>query len=276
MPFLNYGGPIGSSRAIAALAAAAAAQASRDGVSLLELRSRSSWPAAPADDWTTSTRKITVVLDLPTSGGSAALWKQLDAKVRSQVRRPQKDGVTVRFGLDQLPAFYHVFARHMRDLGTPTQSRRLFEAIAGAFADDVWFGCAYLNDEPIAAGCGFLWGAEFEMTWASSLIAHKRTSANMLLYWAFMERAADMGLTTFNFGRCTSGSGTHKFKRQWGRATRDEQLWWYGHGQATAGAARAKTPSPDDAAYAWGPRVWKRLPVALATAVGPRIVKYIP
>jgi hypothetical protein len=40
--------------------------------------------------------------------------------------------------------------------------------------------------------------------------------------------------------------------------------------------AKAKTPSPDDAAYAWGPRLWKHLPVPLATALGPRIVKYIP
>jgi hypothetical protein len=37
-----------------------------------------------------------------------------------------------------------------------------------------------------------------------------------------------------------------------------------------------KTPSPDDAGYAWGPRLWKRLPAAVATMLGPRIVRYIP
>jgi len=274
MPFLNYGGPLGSPRAVAALAAAAAARAEGDGVSLLELRSRTPWPDVPGIGWTASTRKITVVMELPKSGGSEALWKRLDAKVRSQVRRPQKEGVTVRFGSDQLPAFYAVFARHMRDLGTPAQSRRLFEAIATAFPDDVWFGCAYLGTEPVAAGCGFRWQGEFEMTWASSLVAHKRVSPNMVLYWAFMERAADAGLGAFNFGRCTSGSGTHKFKLQWG--ARDEQLWWYDWQPAASGQQPAKTPSPDDGAYAWGPRIWKRLPVLLATALGPRIVKYIP
>ena len=70
----------------------------------------------------------------------------------------------------------------------------------------------------------------------------------MLLYWAFMERAVREGLRIFNFGRCTPGAGTHRFKRQWG--SRDEPLWWYQHGPGGAAA----TPSPDAGAYAWGPR----------------------
>lgn len=265
MPFLNYGGPLGSAAAVQALAAEAAAMARRDGAKLLELRSRVELPLAlPA-----SHRKITVVLDLPAD--PEALFKRFEAKLRSQVRRPQKEGVTVRFGPDQVEPFYRVFAHHMRDLGTPTQGRRLFELIAETFGDSVWFGCAWLGDEPVACGAGFRWGSEFEMTWASSLAAHKKIAPNMLLYWAFMERAIREGLTLFNFGRCSPGAGTHKFKLQWG--SRDEQLWWY---QDTPGGVPAATPSPDDGAYAWGPRLWKKLPVGLATALGPHIVRGIP
>jgi FemAB-related protein (PEP-CTERM system-associated) len=277
MPFLNYGGPLGSPRATAQLAGAAAKRAGDARVSLLELRSRAPWFGAPTSGWTASTRKITVLLDLKTGAGPGALWKELDAKVRSQVRRPQKDGVTVRFGVEQLEPFYAVFAHHMRDLGTPVLPRRFFEAVSAAFPDDVWFGCAYIGDTPVAAGCGFRWQSEFEMTWASSLAAYKRSSPNMLLYWAFMERAVEAGLTTFNFGRCTTGSGTHKFKLQWGAC--DEQLWWYDWQPGDAGvsqSAPSKTPSPDDSQFAWGPRLWKRLPLSVATALGPRIVKYIP
>jgi FemAB-related protein (PEP-CTERM system-associated) len=265
MPFLNYGGPLGSPAAVLALAEHAEALARQGRVKLLELRSR--LPLAVA--MSVSMRKITVVRDLP-PGDAPALWKSLDAKVRSQVRRPQKEGVTVRFGADQVAPFFSVFAHHMRDLGTPAQPRRLFDAIAAAFGDDVWFGCAYLGDEPIAAGCGFRWAGEFEMTWASALTAHKKLSPNMLLYWAFMERAATEGLSLFNFGRCSPGAGTHKFKRQWG--SRDEQLYWYGWSPS----AGVTTPSPNDGAYAWGPRLWKHLPVPLATAIGPHIVRAIP
>lgn len=266
MPFLNYGGPLGSDEAIRALAGRAAELAARDGVKLLELRSRGPLPI----DLPVSHRKITVVLDIP-PGRAEALWTALPSKVRSQVRRPQKEGVEVRFGPDQVEPFFRVFSHHMRDLGTPTQPRRLFEAIAGAFPGDAWFGCAYLAGRPIACGAGFRWGREFEMTWASALTAYNRIAPNMLLYWAFMERAAGEGIEVFNFGRCSPGGGTHRFKRQWG--SRDEQLSWY---QWTPQGAPAATPSPDEGAYAWGPRLWRRLPLPLATALGPRIVRYIP
>jgi len=265
VPFLNYGGPLGSAEAVRALAASAEELARKDGVKLLELRSRQELPL----DMPVSHRKVTVVLDLP-SGDPAKLMKSFDAKLRSQVRRPQKEGITVRFGSDQVAPFFEVFARHMRDLGTPTQPKRLFETIAEVFPD-AWFGCAWLGDQPVAGGAGFVWGSEFEMTWASSLYSYNRLSPNMGLYWAFMERAVNEGLTIFNFGRCSPGAGTHRFKRQWG--SRDEQLWWY---QLTPAGEPAATPSPDDSAYSWGPRLWRRLPLGLATALGPRIVRSIP
>jgi serine/alanine adding enzyme len=264
MPFLNYGGPLGSDAAVRALVEHVCARATQDRAKLLELRSRRPLPI----DLTASHRKITVVLDLaPTAD---ATFKKFDSKLRSQIRRPQKEGVTVQFGRDQVDPFFDVFARHMRDLGTPTQSRRFFTAIADAFADDAVFGCAYLRGRPVAAGCGFAFGREFEMTWASSLREFSRESPNMLLYWACIERAVERGVTTFNFGRCTPGSGTHRFKMQWGG--REEPLWWYG----LSSKPDAATPSPNDGAYSWGPRLWRHLPAPLATALGPRIVRYIP
>ncbi len=264
LPFVNYGGPLGTPAAIQALVAWAVERAAQDGVKLLELRSRRALPV----DLPVSHRKITVVLDLP--GDPGTLMKGFEAKLRSQVRRPAKEGITVRFGPDQVGPFFEVYARHMRDLGTPTQSRRLFERLVEVFPE-TWIGCAWLGDVPVAGGVGFVWGREFEMTWASSLYAYNKLSPNMGLYWAFMERACREGLSVFNFGRCSPGAGTHRFKSQWG--SRDEQLWWY---QAARGGGEAATPSPDAGAYAWGPRVWRRLPLGLATALGPRVVRGIP
>jgi serine/alanine adding enzyme len=266
MPFLNYGGPIGSDAGIVALAEAAVAEADRSGAKLLELRSSIALPIPLA----VSHRKITVVLDLPAS--TDALMKSFPSKLRSQVRRPQKEGVSVRFGADQVEPFFRVFSRHMRDLGTPTLPLKWFETIARVFPEDSWFGCAWLNGEPVAGGAGFRWGTELEMTWASSLSAHNRIAPNMMLYWAFMERAIAEGIARFNFGRCTPDGGTHRFKRQWGG--RDEPLWWYQ--KAREAGTEASTPSPDQGAYAWGPRIWKHLPLPVATALGPRIVRSIP
>jgi FemAB-related protein (PEP-CTERM system-associated) len=235
-------------------------------VRLLELRSREQL----ATDLQASHRKITVVLDLPSTDD--ALWSTLPAKVRSQIRRPQKEGIEVRVGLDQLEPFYSVFSAHMRDLGTPTHSLSFFRTIAQEFPNDVRFACAYLGDEPIACGCGFLWDAEFEITWASALRAHKALAANMLVYWVLMQRAIADGARVFNFGRCTAGSGTHKFKLQWG--ARDETLWWYQH--SGFGDAGSDMPSPDQSRYAMATQIWRRLPLAMTTRLGPSIVRYIP
>ena len=265
MPFLNYGGALGSEGAVQGLVDRAVVHAKSGDIDLLEMRSSISLPV----DLPVSHRKITVVLDL-VPGDPTRVWEGLRAKVRSQIRRPQKEGIQVRFGVDQVEPFFRVFSQHMRDLGTPTQPRRLFDALAETFPADVWFGCAYDGERPIASGCGFRWNGEFEITWASSLARYNAVAPNMLLYWAFLERAAAEGLERFNFGRCSPGSGTHRFKQQWGG--RDVPLWWY---QRAAGQ-RAATPSPDDRAFSWGPRVWRQLPLPIANMLGPRVVRLIP
>jgi serine/alanine adding enzyme len=264
MPFLNYGGPLGTDAGIRALVDEATELARRDKVKLLEMRSniplRIELPA--------SHRKITVLLDLPST--PQELLKGFGAKLRSQIRRPQKEGVSVAFGPEQVEPFYAVFSRHMRDLGTPTQSLNFFREIAHQFPDDCWFACAYLGGKPVAGGCGFRFGDEFEMTWASSLREYNRESPNMLLYWACMERMIGEGVCRFNFGRCTPGTGTHRFKMQWGG--REQPLWWY----RLAASSEVTTPSPQDGAFRWGPRIWRRLPTSIATTLGPSIVRYIP
>jgi len=264
MPFVNYGGPLGSDDAVRALVAEARAIATRDKVKLLELRSRRELPI----DLPVSHRKITVTLPLPT-GSPEPLWAGFDGNVRRRVKRSQKAGIEIRFGLDQVGPFYDVFTQHMRDMGTPVHSRRLFDAVAEVFPD-AWFGCAWYQGHPIAGIGGFVWDKEFEVTWASALYAHKELAANMHLYWTFMERCIAQGISLFNFGRCTPGEGTHRFKLQWG--SNDEALWWY-QSAATEGGG---TPSPDDARYAWGPRIWKKLPLVLANVLGPHIVRGIP
>ncbi len=264
VPFVNYGGPLGSDEAVQALAAHAVQLATRDRADLLELRSRTALPL----DLSVSHRKITVVLDLAAT--EDATFKAFPAKLRSQVRKPQKEGVIVKFGAELLPDFYRVFSYHMRDLGTPVLSRKLFDALASEFSDSAWVAVAYLKDTPIAAGMGFRWGNEFEVTWASSLREFSKVSPNMGLYWAMMQRAVAEGCTVFNFGRCTPGSNTHRFKSQWG--SRDETLSWY---QWSPNGV-VKTPSPDGGAMSLGPRVWRHLPVAIANRLGPHVVRLIP
>ena len=264
MPFLNAGGPIGSQAAVAALAEHAAALARQLGVDLLELRTR----VLVASSLRVTHRKITVLLQLPPS--AEELWASFPSKLRSQIRRPMKEGLDVRFGLDQLGAFYEVLARNMRDLGTPVLPRALFERIAAVFPQRVVFGAVYRGAQPLAAAGGFAWRDGFEMTWASALRDGRRLAVNMLLYWSFMERMIARGVRVFDFGRCTPGAGTHQFKRQWGGA--DVPLPWlqWSPRQLTA------PPTPDRPVFRVASAVWRRLPLVVANRVGPVIARRIP
>lgn len=265
LPFLNYGGPLGTDDGVRALAAHAATLARGCGAKLLELRSRVPLPVEMHE----SHRKITVHLPL-VPGDAQAVWKALPSRARNSVRRASKScQVEVRHGIDQLDSFYRIFSHHMRDLGTPTLPRRFFAEIAREFPDAV-FSCCYLDGKPAAVGCSFVFDGQIEIVWGSALRLYNELKPNAVLYWSLMEQACERGLERFDFGRCTPGSNTHKFKLSWG--AEDAPLWWY---DASDGG-EVKTPSPNDSAYAWGPRLWKKLPVPVATALGPSIVKYIP
>ncbi|MEX2552968.1 MAG: FemAB family XrtA/PEP-CTERM system-associated protein [Actinomycetota bacterium] len=265
MPFLSYGGPIGSDAARAALASHAVEHASALGVDLMELRVREALPT----DLRFSDRKITVLKSLPESVDE--LWEnELKAKVRSQVRRPMKEGLECRIAPDLLDPFYDVFAVTMRDLGTPVLPKIFFEAIRHHLGDHVVFAVVEGDEQPLAAGCGFLWQGEFEITWAGALREYSRVAPNMLLYWALMEESVHRGADTFNFGRCTPGSGTHRFKKQWG--TEDQALPW---AQWSRGSVAA-TPNPDSAKYRLATRMWQRLPVQVANTIGPMLARSLP
>jgi FemAB-related protein (PEP-CTERM system-associated) len=268
LPFLNYGGPLGSPAAQERLAQEAVSEARRSHADLLELRTRYEVGVGLP----VCSRKVTTLLELPAM--PEELWRAFSSKLRNQIRRPMKEGLEVRFGLDQLEAFYEVFARNMRDLGTPVLPRAWFEMIRALFPQIVVFGAVYRTGrgrlEPLAAGCGFLWAAEFEMTWASALRRERRLGANALLYWSFMQELIHRGIRRFNFGRSTPGGGTHRFKQQWGG--RDAPLPWVQY----ASGRRAATPSPDDPALSWGPRIWRWLPLPVANLLGPRLIRFLP
>jgi serine/alanine adding enzyme len=264
LPFVSYGGPLGTAAAQRSLTARAA-ELGKD-AKLVELRSRVPIETA----LTPVNRKITVVLDVVPNDYEAT-FKRFDSKLRSQVRRGEKEGIIVRFGRELAADYHRVFAEHMRDLGSPAHGLKFFEALADALGERAWIGVAYLGAEPVAAGFAIENGAEVEISWASALRRYQKVSPNMALYGAFIRRTCEHGFSAFNFGRCTEGSGTHKFKKQWG--SRDEALPWY---QAGTASGETSLPNPNKGTYATAVRVWQRLPLALTTSLGSRLIAGIP
>ena len=150
-------------------------------------------------------KKVRMVLDLP--GGSMPLFDSLKSKLRSQVRKPQRDGLNCCLGGKELLGdFYPIFAENMRDLGSPVHSRKWIEAVVAHFADAARVGVVYAPDgRPAAAGVLLLHPRGVSVPWASSLRRYNYLNANMLLYWNLLSFAADSGYPCFDFGRSTPG-----------------------------------------------------------------------
>ena len=264
LPFVNYGGVIAEDGRVAqALLEQAALLARERRCAHVELRHLARrFPALPC-------RQHKVAMTLPLNG---LRWETLDKKVRNQIRKAEKSDLTSETGGGELISdFYAVFARNMRDLGTPVYSRALFDEVCRAFPRRVRIHVVRYHGVAVAAGVTFTTRTRMEIPWASSIRDYNHLCPNTLLYWHVLQSAMDRGCELFDLGRSTPGEGTFKFKEQWG--ARAVPLYWE---YALASGAEPPNTSPDNPKYAAAIEIWKRLPLPIATRIGPRIVRGIP
>jgi FemAB-related protein (PEP-CTERM system-associated) len=267
VPYLNYGGILADSEeALIGLRDEAIARARLLQAAHIELRQLS-----PVDlGWRSTDRKLSMRLALPAD--YETLWKNFPSKLRSQVRRAQKERMCVRFGgLECMDDFYVVFSRCMRDLGTPVYGKQFFQAILSAFKDEARICVVSLDGVPVAAG--FLYGFRhtIEIPWAASDKRYNKLAPNMLLYSAVLESACSQGYRVFDFGRSSPDSGTYRFKEQWG-AKPAPMPWYYWLAQG----GELPQLNPQNPKYRMAIGLWRRLPLCVANRVGPSIVKFLP
>ncbi|MBX3330256.1 MAG: FemAB family PEP-CTERM system-associated protein [Nitrospira sp.] len=268
LPFVNYGGLCSDDLESARLLLQSAIEIGRQqGAKHIEFRDQ-----CPSEQGLpVKTSKISMVMGLPQQ--AEQLWDAFSPKLRSQIRKPQKEGLYARVGgKDELGSFYAVFSVNMRDLGTPVYSKRFFEVILETFPNSTWI-CTVYNDRrvPLASGLLICFKGIVEIPWASSLREYNRLSPNMLMYWTALEHSCKRGAKTFDFGRSSPDSSTYKFKQQWG--ANPKLLYW--HYWLRNGGPLPEL-NPHNPKYQMAINLWKRLPLAMTKLFGPAIVKNLP
>jgi FemAB-related protein (PEP-CTERM system-associated) len=283
IPYFDFGGLLAKSEAAEkALVSEAVNLAERLTASQIELRHTEpvAWLESASghspifqkrNGWVSFSKKhkVRMLLDLPDS--SETLMKSFPAKLRSQIKKPTKEGLKAKIGgRELLDDFYHVFLINMRDLGSPVHSREMMGAVLEEFPEDARMVIVYKDGQPLA--CSLMVGFKdtMENPWASALKDYSRLSPNMLLYWTMIEYACDNGFRYFDFGRSSPDEGTYRFKQQWG--AKPVQLHWQfvalnGHPIETEKAEASK--------FEMAVRCWQKLPVSVTRVIGPRIRKYI-
>jgi FemAB-related protein (PEP-CTERM system-associated) len=266
MPFLDTGGPCTPSSDLThTLVASLIEEARRYGASLVELR------CTAALDLPVPAMTDKVTLTLPLTADPDCLWRRLDPKVRNQVRKAQRSGLSVEFGgAEKLSDFYEVFAVNMRDLGSPVHARGFLDTVLAAFEDAARVVLVRKGTAAIGGLIALSFKDTLVVPWASSLRRYFSLCPNNLLYWETLRSACEDGFRRFDFGRSSRNSGTYHFKRQWGAL--EEPLFWYTipitHG-------RRMRLSSIDTRRAILVQLWQRLPVSLTRWFGPHIRKYL-
>lgn len=212
--------------------------------------------------------KVRMLIEL--SGDPGTLMRKFKPKLRSQIRKPIKEGLTVKIGgVELIDDFYNVFAENMRDLGSPVHSKKFISEAVKAFPTANIF-IVYSNHKPLAGSVTIGFKDTLSNPWASSLRRYSHLAPNMLLYWSMLEFSCQNGYRRFDFGRSTPGEGTYKFKEQWG--AKPEPLYWYRFSK-TGDQGWSRQPDKDKMSKVI--EYWKKLPVPVAKIIGPRIRKYI-
>jgi predicted N-acyltransferase len=177
-------------------------------------------------------------------------------------------------GLDLLPEFYSVFCENMRDLGTPVYPRRFFEALLSKFPEQCVIVVVRCAGKAAAAAFLVVSGTLAEIPWACCRSRAKPLGFNMKLYWEVLEAAIALGCTRFDFGRSTRGSGTYRFKQQWG--AQPVQLYWY-RWEKRPGAPKADLQRTDGRGLLhYASVLWSRMPLPLSNALGPLVSPSLP
>jgi len=267
LPFVNYGGLLcKSDDAAGALLDEAERIRRACGAGHVELRHVAGRPGALP----TRRHKVTMILGL--AGSSDEQWKGFDPKLRNQIRKAQKSDLNFeRGGPDLLDGFYEVFARNMRDLGTPVYAKSFFRNVLEAYPESTAVLAVKHKGRMIASGIASWFGRRVEVPWASSIKDYKAMCPNHMLYWEAIRLAIEKGSAEFDFGRSTPNEGTYNFKKQWG-ALPVQLNWQY----LMEEGGRLPELNPSNPKYRAAISVWQHLPVKVTKVLGPWVVRNIP
>lgn len=263
MPFLDGGGPCAvTPEAADALVRQLLQTARAMNARSVELRcsERLATDIAPDE------HKVTLTLELP--GDPDVLWRGFDKTVRNQVRKAERSGLTVESGGAQtFEPFYDIFAGRMRELGSPVHAAGFLQSVLRRFGDRARISLVRQGQAAIAGLVTLAFKDRIAVPWAACRKESLPLCPNMLLYWEAIRAACLDGRRWFDFGRSTHGSGTYRFKRQWGAS--EAPLFWYTF------AADGVRGNDGLGSRRLAEHVWQRLPLGITRRIGPRIRKYL-
>jgi FemAB-related protein (PEP-CTERM system-associated) len=263
LPFAVYGGVASLDDAAAeALEREAQALARQLGVDHLELRN----VAVRHADWPRQDLYVTFRKALLPDVEANLL--AIPRKQRAMVRKGLKNGLTSRFD-EGVGRFFALYADNVHRHGTPALPRRYFEVLRERFGAD----CRVLtvsaaDGRPLSSVMSFEFRGEILPYYAGDAIQARDLAANDFKYWELMRDACERGVRIFDYGRSKRDTGPFAFKKNWGF---EPSPLHYEYRLYKRDAVPQNNPS--NAKYRLMIEGWRRMPLGLATWLGPFVVR---
>lgn len=189
-------------------------------------------------------------------------------KQRAEVRKASKRGLVIRTDRD-VDALFRVYAESVRNLGSPVFPKRYFRALLEAFPEESDVTTVLHEGRAVSSVLSFHFRQEVLPYYGGGTLAARGLAAADVMYWEVMRRAAaERGAIMFDFGRSKADTGAFAFKKNWGFEPRQLHYCY-----RLAAGAHVPDNNPNNPKYRYFISAWKRLPLAVANAIGPRLVR---
>ena len=263
-PLSSSGGGLVADDEVTALALLEAASGlTRDGdLHYCQLRLVEPAPSAEALGWQLDDGYVRFILDL--AGGEDVVWRQrFRDKTRNQVRKAEKAGLTIHVGREHVGELAALLHDGLKEMGSPSPSRRLLERAADVFGQDMEVVLVRHLGVAVAGSVLFFNGSDAANPWAVCRSAYRSLCANNLLYWHLVRVCCSRGCAVLDMGRSSRGSNTAAFKRHLGAEERALYYYFFLH------HARAmRKVDPHQRHFAPAQFLWKKMPDILTRRLG--------
>jgi FemAB-related protein (PEP-CTERM system-associated) len=263
LPFCVYGGVAATDpAAVPALHAAARELAAQLGADHLELRNR----IAREPDWPRQALYVTFRKEvLPdVEANMLAIPRKQRAMVRKGIQRGLHGEIDA-----SVDRFFALYADNVHRHGTPALPKRYFETLQRVFGRDVEVLTVLgAERQPLSGVLTFYFRDEVLPYYAGDDLAARDLAANDFKYWDLIRRACERGLRVFDYGRSKRDTGSFDFKKNWGFVP--EPLHYE---YALLRGTVIPENNPSNPKYKAMIAVWRRLPIGVANAIGPYIVR---
>jgi FemAB-related protein (PEP-CTERM system-associated) len=210
----------------------------------------------------------------------ASFRRALASSVEDNLKSvPRKQRAMIRKGMlnklrsevdDGVERFYRVYAQSVHNLGTPVFSRSYFQILREEFSHCSDIVTVTSDGQAVASVLNFYFRDQVLPFYGGGVHGARTLAANDFMYWEVMRRACERGYRNFDFGRSKIGTGSYAFKRNWGFQPIPLAYQF----RLSPGASMPDL-NPLNPKFKMFIAVWKRLPLAVATRLGPSIVRGI-